>query len=726
MPKLMQRFGMDENSLADRRQFIGLGEAEAACLSPLKGWIQDVAADIVEKFYDHQFSFEPTADFFAKIARKKRCSVDQLRDGLEAAQVQYLSAIFEGADDLWDGAYFEKRLQVGLIHDALNLPLKWYLGSYTKFQELLKQAMFEHFEEVEEFLKADMALQKVFNYDMQAVADAFTLSNLESMGMAMEVDRVVPGRDITEYLDELKEDMAALVDQAESIAKDDLKGEVLQRKIPGRLGEAFHTMLDQLLGVSNAMENIAEGRLGEVSCGEGTMGASLKTVDRTLAALMKSSEEIIKGTAEGDFSVRYPAQSFMGSYRSLCMGINELLDLSFGMLSFNAQVLKGSSETLRDMSQGLLERSAKISGSSHESAEMIKELNIRVQTANEGMSQMNEAVKEISENAADVSRRADEASEKAQAAGETVSRLQESSERIGDVIKAVRNIAQQTNLLALNATIEAARAGESGKGFAVVAGEVKELSKETREATQDITSMVERIQKDTDMAVKAIAHISELNKNLKDISSSIASAVEEQAIVTRETTGHLVDIADKNQGMVDRMDEIVQGAGETKEAAGQLDEMAADQNRMGVELADVVGASDRDFIQWGEEYMIGLDCIDEQHQVLFGLVNRLFVGVKQMKKEVIGEVLEELVGYTVNHFAFEEKLFKTHRYSFEKEHVDHHAKLVGQVGAFVEEFKSGDSMVDFRLLNFLRNWLKGHILQEDAKYVAELKAAGVR
>ncbi len=79
----------------------------------------------------------------------------------------------------------------------------------------------------------------------------------------------------------------------------------------------------------------------------------------------------------------------------------------------------------------------------------------------------------------------------------TVMKLGESSAEIGNVIKVINSIAEQTNLLALNATIEAARAGEAGKGFAVVANEVKELAKQTSEATEDIIRKIAMIQDDT-------------------------------------------------------------------------------------------------------------------------------------------------------------------------------------------------------------------------------------
>jgi len=77
-----------------------------------------------------------------------------------------------------------------------------------------------------------------------------------------------------------------------------------------------------------------------------------------------------------------------------------------------------------------------------------------------------------------------------------VQALSEASKEINGILTVIKKISDQTNLLALNATIEAARAGEAGRGFAVVAHEVKQLSQQTKDATENIVDKINRIQND--------------------------------------------------------------------------------------------------------------------------------------------------------------------------------------------------------------------------------------
>ena len=116
----------------------------------------------------------------------------------------------------------------------------------------------------------------------------------------------------------------------------------------------------------------------------------------------------------------------------------------------------------------------------------------------------------------------------------TIGQLGSAADEIGKVIEVIQDIAEQTNLLALNATIEAARAGDAGKGFAVVATEVKELAKQTADATEDIRSRITGIQGSTQEVVHSIDEISKVIAEVNSVSTTIAAAVEEQSVTTKE------------------------------------------------------------------------------------------------------------------------------------------------------------------------------------------------
>ena len=178
---------------------------------------------------------------------------------------------------------------------------------------------------------------------------------------------------------------------------------------------------------------------------------------------------------------------------------------------------------------------------------LVSETSVQVRdnivTVATGVKQMDDSIKKIAENSSEAANVAHSAVTSAANATTSMEKLAASSAAIGKVIKVITSIAEQTNLLALNATIEAARAGEAGKGFAVVANEVKELAKETAKATEDISRTIDVIQTDTRQAVEELGQIAAIIHRVNEFQNTIASAVEEQAVVVNEIAHNADDAA---------------------------------------------------------------------------------------------------------------------------------------------------------------------------------------
>lgn len=131
-------------------------------------------------------------------------------------------------------------------------------------------------------------------------------------------------------------------------------------------------------------------------------------------------------------------------------------------------------------------------------------------------------------------------------------------------------------------------------------------------------------------------------------------------------------------------------------------------------------------INWNETYSVKVKEIDGQHKKLVDIINELHDKMKEGKgKQVLEKLLNELLDYTVLHFAFEEKLLNTNNYPDYKNHVKLHSDLIDEVKAFRKKHDSGNAMLSLELMDFLKRWLVEHILNSDKKYSAHLNANGV-
>ena len=344
--------------------------------------------------------------------------------------------------------------------------------------------------------------------------------------------------------------------------------------------------------------------------------------DLTVAVDIDRSDEI--GQMAGDFNgsvtaVRAVMEDLRSSADSLSSASEQLSSLSTEMAA-SAEEMNSQADTVAaateevTASMGTVAASAEQSSSSVASvAAMTEEMSAtfenmvgfsrktsgnvqRMAKASDeiaaGVHGVAAAIEEMSASLNDVARQTVKASDISRdAQGRTgdvnakVEALSEASRQIGKVVGMIKDIADQTNMLALNAAIEAAGAGEAGKGFAVVAGEVKELARQSADATDEIADQIDRIQTSTEEAASAIADINDIIGEIASINASIAASAEEQTAtaneISRTVAGNAAtvkDVAENARESAGLVDDIARSTDETaktaKEVAVHVDETA--------------------------------------------------------------------------------------------------------------------------------------------------------
>ena len=137
--------------------------------------------------------------------------------------------------------------------------------------------------------------------------------------------------------------------------------------------------------------------------------------------------------------------------------------------------------------------------------------------------------------------------------------------------------------------------------------------------------------------------------------------------------------------------------------------------------------SAKDFLEWKNEYNVGIDSIDQQHRRLVSLINQLQTAVNYSTgEEFEREALDQLVDYTKTHFTYEEGLMEQNDYPDFESHRAQHKHMIQKVEAVLAEYEKDKDTAMNNALNYLSEWLINHINGTDKEYSSYLIGKGVK
>ena len=169
-----------------------------------------------------------------------------------------------------------------------------------------------------------------------------------------------------------------------------------------------------------------------------------------------------------------------------------------------------------------------------------------------------------------------------------INKLDDKSVQIGEIVDLITNISEQTNLLALNAAIEAARAGEAGKGFAVVADEIRDLARQSAEAAEKISGLIEETQNESDKAVDAIKSGTQEVEHGEEVIGEAGKAFAGIQEATNETAAQMEDTSAATEELAESASEVVNVVSDLEEVSEDVTDTANELEKKAQRLEDLI------------------------------------------------------------------------------------------------------------------------------------------
>jgi methyl-accepting chemotaxis protein len=305
------------------------------------------------------------------------------------------------------------------------------------------------------------------------------------------------------------------------------------------------------------------------------IGASIELLERiSQGDLTRDIPDELRTRHDEAGNLARSLQMVSGNLTTTLNGINKdisTLATAAGSMTDIAVQLSTSSEVAGGKAHSVSSAAEEIHRNMENVAAAMEQATSNVDIMAAATEEMSASVYDISQKTKDASAKTRGTSGQAREASTRIEVLGKAAEEIGSVTDTIKAISDKTNLLALNATIEAARAGEAGKGFAVVANEIKELARQTADATADIASRLKGIQTATKESVSTMDEISGAIHEVDAIVVAIDEAMGQQTKATHEIAEN---VTQASQGLKEINVNVNQAASAISHVAQEITELS--------------------------------------------------------------------------------------------------------------------------------------------------------
>jgi methyl-accepting chemotaxis protein len=489
-------------------------------------------------------------------------------NNLCAVEDQHSNTAYEQAQTIASRATFTV-IVVLFLSVALSIVVARYVSSrIVRSLEALKAA-------TARLSEGDLSLETSVSEPNRSAAKL--LASADSVGIDLTSKDEIGdlARSFSNMVSYLKE-MAAI---SESIAGGDLSHRVEPRSPRDTLGRAFRQMTDGLSVLVREVRDSGAEVASASSQVAAASGASAHISARSSSAIEDVTSTMHEMNVNTQAVVRH-TQTQVASVRETSASIGQMIASIERVAGNSKMLMEIATRSRREVEAGLKTMSQ----------------------ANDGLNRINTSIR---------------------SSAEIIDVLGDRANEIGKIVEVIDELADQTNLLALNAAIEAARAGEHGLGFAVVADEVRKLAEKSAQATKEIATLIQSIQKQaregvtnmersTNIVDDGLRFGSELNSALMKISqvvsevhkfaSEIGAATNEQSQgstlivraasrlneITGEITSSIEEQATGSQAVVKAMDEMRSLVRDSATSSTGLAASAAQMSHMSENLLKVM------------------------------------------------------------------------------------------------------------------------------------------